>query len=368
MKIKKTVAVARKEVYHLIRDFRSLYLAFIIPLLLILLFGYALSLGVKNIPMIVVDHDQTGMSRDLIDRMNALPYFNLLGYARSHREAIRQIDLNTATVGVIIPAGFTRTIQADRNAAIQVIIDGSDPNTAGLTRSYFAGFIAEYNQGRLNAFLNRSGRGSIRAPVEGRIRVWFNEDLESRNFIMPGIIAIIIIIMIVGAMLTSLVVAREHKNGTLETVRSLPISGIEFLLGKAIPYFFIGLVDVLVAVLMCRVIFGVIMKSSLWLMVLAASVYMGVALALGLLISTLTKSQLAANQMAILITYLPSLLLSDFVFPIVNMPPVLQKITFIVPAKYFINILRGVYLRSLNLGELWADYGVLFFMLLILGG
>ncbi len=365
MSFKKIHAFARKEYYHLIRDFRSLYLAFIIPLLLILLFGYALSLDVENIPMIVVDHDHTDMSRNLIDRLEASRYFKLLGNARDAGEAIQRIDANIAAIGVIIPSGFTQTLRADRPGAIQVIIDGSDPNIAGLTRSYMTAFISEYNQKRLDAYLNRVGRQSIRMPVEGRIRVWFNEDLESKNFIVPGIIAIII--MIVGAILTSLVVAREYENGTMETVRSLPVNGLEFLLGKAIPYFFIGLIDVLAAVLMGQILFGVVMKSSFWLMVLASSVYLWVALTLGLLISTVTKSQLAANQIAILITYLPSLLLSDFVFPIVNMPKALQKITIIVPAKYFINILSGLYLRNQTLRDLWPDYGVLCLMFLILG-
>jgi ABC-2 type transport system permease protein len=194
-------------------------------------------------------------------------------------------------------------------------------------------------------------------PVSGAIRVWFNEDLESRNFIVPGIIAIII--MIVGSMLTSLIIAREYENGTMETIFSLPISAAEFMIGKAIPYFFIGLTDVLIAVLMGQLLFGVVMKSSFWLLILAASLYLFVALSLGLLISILTKSQLVANQVAVLITYLPSLLLSDFVFPIVNMPKVLQAVTYIVPAKYFIDILNGLYLRNLGLPLLWPSYAVL---------
>jgi ABC-2 type transport system permease protein len=204
----------------------------------------------------------------------------------------------------------------------------------------------------------------IKAPVEGRIRVWFNEDLESSNFIVPGIIAIII--MIVGAMLTSLIIAREYENGTMETIRSLPVRAGEFLLGKAIPYFFIGLTDVLIAIFMGQVLFGVIMKSSFWLMVLASSVYLFVALSLGLFISVVTKSQLVANQMAVLFTYLPSLLLSNFVFPVVNMPVILQKVTYIVPATYFIDILNGLYLRNLGMAHLWSSYVVLSIILLVL--
>ncbi|MBE0461673.1 MAG: ABC transporter permease, partial [Candidatus Aminicenantes bacterium] len=225
-------------------------------------------------------------------------------------------------------------------------------------------FVGEYNNNLLFDFLDRKGMEKIKPPVEGQIRVWFNENLESRNFILPGIIAIII--MIVGAMLTSLVIAREYENGTMETIFSLPLGAGEFLTGKAIPYFFIGLTDVLIAVLMGQVLFGIIMKSSFWLMVLASSIYLFVALSLGLFISVITKSQLVANQYAVLITYLPSLLLSDFVFPIANMPKVLQIITYIVPARYYIDILNGLYLRNLGLAHLWPSYTVLIVMLIIL--
>jgi ABC-2 type transport system permease protein len=196
--------------------------------------------------------------------------------------------------------------------------------------------------------------------VDGRIRIWFNEDLESKNFIIPGIIAIIIVM--VGALLTSLVIAREYENGTMETIKSLPIGGCEFLIGKAIPYFFIGLIDVLIAILMGQILFGVIMKSSFWLMALASVIYLWVALSIGLLISIGTKSQLVSNQFALLITFMPSFLLSDFVFPVSNMPAVLQWITKIVPATYFIDILNGLYLRHLGLANLWPNYFVLLLM------
>jgi ABC-2 type transport system permease protein len=350
-------AVSRKEYYHLIRDFRSLYLAFIIPLLLIFLFGYALSLDVDNIRVVVVDHDQTEVSRDLIRKLDASAYFNVIAQVPTDRMAGGCLDNGQASVGIILPPKWTAELRADRDAPVQILIDGSDPNFAGITRSYLAAFIQQYNQHRLLDFLNRQGRETIRPPVEGRIRVWFNEDLESRNFIVPGIIAIII--MIVGAMLTSLVVAREYESGTMETIRSLPIPAAEFLIGKAIPYFVIGLIDVLVSILMGQLLFDVVMKSSFWLMILASSLYLGVALSLGLLISCVTKSQLVANQIAVLITYLPSLLLSNFVFPIENMPRALQLVTRIVPATYFIDILNGLYLRNLGLSALWPSYVIL---------
>jgi len=362
--LKNIKAIARKEYFHLIRDFRSLYLAFFIPLLLILLFGYALSLDVQDVETVVVDHDRTPESRDFIRKLNASVYFEIVDYPGNISSAIKSIDRNLAILAIVIPPGWTADLKSDRKSPLQVIIDSSDPNFASSTRAYVMAYISRANQDQLVEFLNRQGLEKINPPVEGRIRVWFNEDLESRNFIVPGIIALII--MIVGALLTSLVIAREYENGTMETIRSLPVQAVELLIGKALPYFFIGLVDVLVAILMGQLLFGVVMKSSFWLMILASCVYLGVALCLGLLISTVTKSQLVANQMAILLTYMPSLLLSNFVFPKENMPAILKMVNLIVPATYYIDILNGLYLRNLTFTYLWPSFLVLFVMFLFL--
>ncbi len=364
MKFIRLKAIVRKEIYHLIRDYRSLYLAFAIPLLLIMLFGYALSLDVDHVPTVFVDFDQSALSRDFIRKLEASSYFNVMGTLLRTRDAVDALDHDRAKVAIVIPSGFMKTITADREAQLQVLIDASDPTFGNIIRGYITSFIDRYNQKLLINFLNRQGREELKPPAEGRIRIWFNEDLESRNFIIPGIIAVII--MIVGALLTSLIIAREYENGTMETIKSMPVRAPEFLLGKAIPYFFIGLTDVLVAILLGQLLFGIVMKGSFWLMILAASLYLGVALSLGLLISIKTKSQLMANQIAILTTYLPSLLLSDFVFPIVNMPKVIQYITVIVPARYFIDILSGIYLRNLGLAYLWPSLLVLLVMFMVL--
>lgn len=364
MNPRKIQAIARKEIYHLIRDVRSLYLAFAIPLLLILLFGYALSLDVDNIPTVVLDQDRTDLSRDFIGRLDASPYFTVTAHLPNSRAVAESLDQGRATLAVVIPPDWTENIRADREAPMQILLDGSDPNFTGIARGYVNAFVERYNRDMLAQFLRRQGMERIDPPVEGRIRVWFNEDLESRNFIIPGIIAVII--MIVGAMLTSLVIAREYENGTMETIRSLPVTGNELLIGKAIPYFFIALADVLIAVLMGQALFGVVMKAGFWLMILASAVYILVALMLGLLISVVTKSQLVANQMAVMITYLPSLLLSNFVFPVVNMPRALQLLTGIVPATYYIEILNGIYLKNLALAQMWPNYLVLAGMLLLL--
>ncbi len=354
------MAIARKEFYHLLRDFRSLYLAFAVPLILILLFGYALSLDVNNIETIVVDREKTDLSRDFIRGLEASPYFQIIARPESMNAVIDALDHGRARLAIVIPVGWTADLRADRKTTLQVILDGSDPNFAGISNSYISGFIARYNGNLLADFLDRRGMRKINPPVAPQVRVWFNEDMESRNFIIPGIIAIIIII--VAALLTSLVIAREYENGTMETIRSLPIGAGEFLIGKAIPYFAIALTDVLVAVLMGQVLFGIVMKASFYLLILSSSLYIIVALTLGLLISSATKSQMTANQMAILITYLPSILLSNFVFPVTNMPVVLQAVTRIVPATYFIDILSGIYLKNIGFAQLWPDLLVLLVM------
>lgn len=366
MNARKVQAIARKEYYHLIRDFRSLYLAFVIPLLLILLFGYALSLDVEHIPTAVVDFDRTPDSRDFIQRLGASVYFDVVAHPPSSAALTELLDRNRVILGIVIPPGWSADLKADHTSPLQVVIDGSDPNTAGNTRAFVTAFIAQANERNLLDFLNRQGRERIRPPVEGRFRVWFNEDLESRNFIVPGIIAVII--MIVGALLTSMVIAREYENGTMETIRSLPVQAAEFFMGKAIPYFVITLADVLAAILMGQVLFGVVMKASFWLMILASTIYILVALGIGLLISVKTQSQLVANQLAVLVTYLPSLLLSDFVFPQQNMPAPLQAVSKLVPATYYIDILNGLYLRDLSIGQLWPSFLMLVLMAVLIGG
>jgi ABC-2 type transport system permease protein len=357
-------AIVRKEFYHLIRDYRSLYLAFAIPLILIILFGYALSLDVDNVGTVFVDHDKSELSRDFIRKLGASPYFHVSQGLSQTKDAIDYLDHDRAKVIIVIPPNFMKSIRADRETPLQIIIDGSDPTFGNIIRGYITAFTEQYNQKLLVSFLNRQGQEQIKPPVDGRIRIWFNEDLESRNFIIPGIIAVII--MIVGALLTSLIIAREYENGTMETIKSMPVKAAELLLGKAIPYFFIGLANVFIAILLGQLLFGIVMKGNFWLMIVSASLYLGVALSLGMLISIVTKSQLLANQLAILTTYLPSLLLSNFVFPVINMPKFLQLITLVVPARYFIDILSGIYLRNVGVAYLWPSMLVLALMFIIL--
>ncbi len=364
MKFIRLKAIIRKEFYHLIRDYRSLYLAFAIPLILIILFGYALSLDVNNVDTVFIDYDRSESSRDFIRKLDASSYFHVVGLLPQTKDAIHYLDHGWAKMAIVIPPDFMKSLSADRETQLQIIIDGSDPTFGNILRGYITSFTEQYNQNLLMAFLNRTGQEQINPPVDGRVRIWFNEDLESRNFILPGIIAVII--MIVGAILTSLIIAREYENGTMETIKSMPVRAGELLLGKAIPYFFIGLTNVLIAILLGQLLFGIVMKGNFWLMIASASLYLCVAVSLGLWISNATKSQLMANQIAILTTYLPSLLLSNFVFPVINMPKFLQMLTLLVPARYFIDILSGIYLRDLGFAYLWPSMLVLLIMFTVL--
>jgi len=362
--IRKIIAVTQKEYRHIVRDYRSLYLAFILPLLLVLLFGFALSLDVENISTVVVDLDNTFLSRDLILRLDASPYFKVEKRLPTSEAAALALDRGEATLAIIIPPGWTKNINADRPGEIQVLLDGSDPNFGSVAQGYITTFIEEENERRLTDYLKRVGERRA-LPVEARIRVWFNEEMESKNLIIPGIIGVII--MIVGAMLTCLVIAREFENGTMETIKSLPINAWEFLLGKALPYFAIAFIDILVAVIMGKVLFGVAMKGSFWLFILAAILYIFVAVNLGLLISTATRSQLVANQIAPIVTFLPSVLLSDYIFPQVNMPTVLSFLTYLVPATYFIHYLKGVFMKNIGFYFLWPDLIILAVMATVIG-
>lgn len=364
MRITNVRAIARKEFYHLIRDYRSLYLAFALPLILILLFGYALSLDVDNVETVIVDYDNSPLSRDFIRRLDASPYFQIVAHLRNVSQAEDYLDHGRTTLAVVIPPDWAANLGADRQARLQVLLDGSDPNFANISAGYIASFIERENAARLKEFLERQGREMLSPPLEGRIRIWFNENLESRNLIVPGIIGIII--MIVGAMLTSLVIAREYENGTMETIKSLPINAGEFFIGKSIPYFLITFADILIAVLIGQVLYGIVMKANFWVLIAGACVYIAVAINLGLFISAATKSQLVANQVAPIATFLPSMLLSDYVFPAVNMPQALQMLTYAVPATYFIDILKAVYMRNLTFGQLWTDYLVLLGMASVL--
>ena len=348
MSWRRTWAVARKEFIQILRDKRSLGMAIAIPMLMLGIFGYALTLDVDRVPLIVWDQSVSPASREFISAFGGSRYFSLHGSANTYREIEHAINTGQTLMAMVIPVDFARAVAAGRPASVQVIVDGSDANTATIALGYASIVTLSYSQAISLRAIRREGGGTAAAPpLDLCARVWFNEELESRNFIIPGLIAVIM--MVIAALLTSLTVAREWERGTMEQLISTPLSARELILGKLIPYFVIGLVDVALAVLMGEFLFGVPLRGSVALLFGMAAIFLAGSLALGLLISILTKSQLLANQLALVLTFLPAFLLSGFMFAISNMPIPIQLFTYLIPARYFITMLKGIYLKGIGL-------------------
>jgi ABC-2 type transport system permease protein len=353
MNLRRLWAVARKESLHIRRDPRSLGLAIGIPMLMILLFGYALTLDVDRVPLVAWDQSGTPASRDYLAQFTSSRYFLFTGQVDNYRDLEAAIDTRRAWVALVIPADFGRDLAAGSAVAVQAIVDGSDSNTAGIVLGYASGITQLFNNRIALAQIERTTGAAITPSLDLRSRVWFNPDLESKNYIIPGIIAVIM--GLIAALLTSLTVAREWENGTMEQLISTPVRGSELILGKLFPYFVIGLFDVLIAVLMAVFLFHVPLRGSVPLLFGVSALFVFGTLAQGILISTLARQQLLASQFAMLSTFLPAFLLSGFTFAIANMPLPVQVITHIVPARYFVALVKGIFLRGVGLGALWPD-------------
>ena len=347
MKAARIVAVSRKEFLHILRDPRSLGMGIAIPILLLVIYGYALTMDVDEVPLVVWDQSATPQSRELVSGFTGSRYFALRGHVSSYPELERAIDSRQAMAALVIPADFARQIAAGRPVAVQMIVDGSDSNTATIALGYAAVVAETYSQAVTMQQMRRVLARPPDPPLELRPRVWFNEELESRNYIVPGLIAVMM--MMIAAMLTSLTVAREWERGTMEQLISTPVKGPELILGKLLPYLAIGLLDTVIAVVMGRFVFDVPLRGSVALLFAVATVFLAGGLSLGILVSIVTRNQLMASQLAALLTLLPSVLLSGFVFEILSMPEPIRLFTYVIPARYFLDILRGIYLKGIGL-------------------
>ena len=353
MKIKRVSAIARKEFLHVVRDWRSLGIGIAIPVLMLFLFGYALTLDVDQVPLIVWDQSATPASRTLVDSFGASRYFTMLPPAENYREIEKAIASRRAEIALVVPVDFAGRVASGRGATVQAILDGSDSNVASFALGYAEAVTRGYSE---RVTLDLSRRRGLPPPAAGlRVepRVWFNTDMESRNYIFPGLIAIVM--MVIAALLTSLTFAREWEVGTMEQLIATPVTGGELILGKLVPYFTIGMFDLVLSVLVAEFVFQIPMRGELWLVFASSSIFMVGALSLGMLISIVTKSQFLSSQIALVATMLPAFLLSGFVFPIANMPYAIQVFTHIVTARYFVVLLRGIYLKGLGLGDLVGE-------------
>jgi ABC-2 type transport system permease protein len=357
MKLLRVWAVSRKEFIHIMRDIRSLGMAIAIPMLLLVLFGYALKLDVDNVPMVIWDQSESQASRDFISDFQGSRYFSILEQVRNYREVEHAIDSGRAVLGLIIPRDFATNIEYGRPAPVQLLVDGSDSNTATIAMGYADAVAQTFSRNVVLKEMRRLGGSAPQPPVDLRSRVWFNADLESKNYIIPGLIAVIM--MVIAALLTSLTVAREWEQGTMEQLISTPVKGRELILGKLLPYFAIGMFDVLLAVLVGEFMFQVPLRGNVALLFGMAAIFLAGALSLGMVISIVTKGQLLASQLAMVLTFLPSFLLSGFMYAISNMPQAIQVITYLIPAKYFVALLKGIYLKGVGLEILAVEAGLL---------
>ncbi|MDR0478038.1 MAG: ABC transporter permease [Desulfobulbaceae bacterium] len=350
MKARRLVAIAHKESLHLLRDWRSLALALAMPLLLILVYGYALTFDLRHAPIVICDQSQSRESRELISLITGTPYFDLVGYVADTNNLSQYLIHGRAMLGLVIARDFAENIAAQRPATVQLLIDGSDANTSRLARGYAETVTALYSR---TVMLRTVDASRLPGQADLRPRSWYNPDLRSQNVLVPGIIAMVMVV--VAALLTSTTIAKEWESGSMEQLISTPVQADELIFGKVAPYFVIGMLDVALAVVVGRLVFAVPIAGNAALLFALSALFLCGALFLGLLLSSALKSQVLANQLAILTGFLPTLILSGFVFAIANMPQPLQWLTYIVPARYFIVILRGIYLKGIGLEILWVQ-------------
>lgn len=346
-------ALAKKEFIQMKRDFLSLFAVFFIPLLMIFLFGYALSLDVERIPTIILDQDRTPGSRNFIRLFDDSRYFDVAGYLDRNSEIDSALARGEAILALVIPTGFAAKVNQGLAAPVQTIFDGADPNTATIALGYLKALITGYGLAIQESRLRRAGLQMADMPLEPRLRVWFNPEMKSRNFIIPGLTAVIM--TVICALMTSMTVSKERETGTLEQLISTPVSSGELIIGKLLPYLGVGLIDMVLVVGAGVLIFQVPFRGSYLDLFLTALIFLTGTLAWGLFLSVVAKSQIQANQMVALSVFLPSFLLSGFIYPIENMPLFIQAITYLVPARYFVEILTGLFLQGVGLERLWPQ-------------
>ena len=351
-------AIARKEVIQLRRDYRSLALAFLLPLLLLIIFGYAISWDIRDIQTGVIDQDQSMASRELIDALQSSGYFTITSRLDSPREIEPMMQRGEVQMVLVVPPDFSAEIGSGQAARLQAIVDGSDANTATIVLAYAQAIVQTWSSRAL-----LEGK-TVNLPVTVASRVWYNEELVSRNMIVPGLVAVIM--MIIGAMLTSLTIAREWERGTMEQLASTPVSRIEVVLGKLLPYIGIGLIDVFITTIVGIWLFGVPFRGNPFLLVILSFFFLLGALGFGIFLSAVAKSQLLATQLAMVTTFLPGFLLSGFMFAIEVMPPPLRAVTYLIPARYFLVVTRGIFLKGVGV-EVLRVQGLLMIAFAIAG-
>lgn len=353
MKLQHVRAMARKEWWHLLRDSRSLALILLMPLILLFLFGYAVRLDISEAPLGVLQDARDAQSEDIVARFDASHAFQVIN--RFHnRKALRTALLEgRIRAGLIVPYDFARKLHQG-NASLQLLLDGVDANTARLLRNYATALVNDYALSLQHA----------PPPIRIEDRSWFNEGRESRLAIVPGVIAVVM--AVIGALITSLTIAREMEYGNLVMLRTTPLTRGEFLIGKLFPYVFIGMADLVLAVGAAVYVFDVPLRGSLAALGLVSILFILVVMLQGALISMIAGNQMLASQMSLISTFLPAFLLSGFIFTIQNMPVVLQYLTYIVPARYYVALSKLIFLKGVSPLLVWTEVMALLVMSLLL--
>jgi ABC-2 type transport system permease protein len=358
------LAVMKKEVLQIRRDPRSLLIILLMPVLQLFIYGYALNLDVHHVPLCVYDEDGTQFSEDLLKHFQATDYFNIVHVASSYQDVVHEIDSGDAVAALVIPPRFTETIHSGQRATVQLILDASDSNSASVALGYVQGIVGNYSAGVTAEWAQSHNAPIGPPPVNFQARTWFNEDLESAATFVPGVVAMVM--AVVGAFLTSLTIAREWERGTMEQLISTPVGRVEIEIGKLTPYFVIGMVDVALCAVAAVYWFKVPFRGS-WIVLFGSSaLFLVVVLSLGYFISVIAKSQLAASQMALMLTFLPTFLLSGFLFPLEQMPVAVQIIGRALPAVYFVSILREVFLKGTAFRQMGPQLGALIIYMVFL--
>lgn len=351
-----------KEFIQVFRDRRTRGVIFGTPLIQLIVFGYAVTTDVKDVSLGVEDKDRSVMSREVVDRFVRSGYFRLERYIHGDRQLQELLDKGKLQAVLRIPEGFQGKVESGRSGELQLIVDGSDSNTASIVLQYGQRIVATLSK---DVLLERFARekGAIRFPgaVVLESRAWFNENLESRNFFVPGVIATIVTILTL--MLTSMAVVREKEVGTMEQLIVTPITPWEFILGKTLPFTIISMVDVILVTAVGVLWFEVPIRGSLLLLLFCTAVYLLAVLGIGLLISTVSRTQQQA-MMSTFFFFMPAIMLSGLMFPIANMPEVVQWLTYLNPMRYYLVIIRGIFLKGVGAQALWTQMAAL----LVLGG
>ncbi len=353
MSLTRFFAVAKKEIVQILRDSRSLIIVLIMPVILVLLFGYGVNLDLKGLPVYVYDQDGSQQSQDLLKRFQASEYFRVIRVVSNYSALTHSLDDGHAKMGIVVPWDFSQRLHDGRPAQVQALVDGTDDNTANVLIGYAQAVVQGDSSDIQLEWLRNHGQIAQPAPLSVETRTWYNEDLESSAFIVPGVLALVM--SVIGAFLTSLTIAREWERGTMEQLISTPVSPLEIMLGKLVPYFTIGMFDVVVCALIAIYWFHVPFRGSFLTLLISSAMFMIVVLSLGFFISVVAGSQLAASQMALLITFLPAFLLSGFLYSIEQMPVILQWITLILPARYYVSVLKKIFLKGTPTALLYVD-------------